>query len=67
MIEALIAGETDPLRLASLASSRIKASPTVLGEVACRLLWFEGTLGYSPKKGDPPHVMLTSTGASAAN
>ena len=32
MIEALIAGETDPLRLASLASSRIKASPTSLGE-----------------------------------
>ncbi len=32
MIEALIAGETDPLRLASLASSRIKASPTALGE-----------------------------------
>ena len=32
MIEALIAGETDPLRLASLASSRIKASPAVLGE-----------------------------------
>jgi transposase len=32
MIEALIAGEADPLRLASLASSRIKASPTVLGE-----------------------------------
>lgn len=32
MIEALIAGESDPLRLASLASSRIKASPTVLGE-----------------------------------
>ena len=32
MIEALIAGETDPLRLASLASSRIKASPAILGE-----------------------------------
>ncbi len=32
MIEALIAGETNPLRLASLASSRIKASPAVLGE-----------------------------------
>lgn len=32
MIEALIAGETDPLRLASLASSRIKASPAALGE-----------------------------------
>jgi len=32
MIEALIAGETDPLRLASLASSRIKASPETLGE-----------------------------------
>ncbi len=32
MIEALIAGETDPLRLASLASSRIKASPSILGE-----------------------------------
>jgi transposase len=32
MIEALIAGESDPLRLASLASSRIKASPAALGE-----------------------------------
>src|SRR5271157_4700361 len=32
MIEALIAGESDPLRLASLASSRIKASPAMLGE-----------------------------------
>lgn len=32
MIEALIAGETNPLRLASLASSRIKASPAALGE-----------------------------------
>jgi transposase len=32
MIEALIAGETDPLRLASLASSRIKASPAALAE-----------------------------------
>jgi len=32
MIEALIEGETDPLRLASLASSRIKASPAALGE-----------------------------------
>jgi transposase len=32
MIEALIAGETNPLRLAGLASSRIKASPTALGE-----------------------------------
>lgn len=32
MIEALIAGETDPLRLASLASSRVKASPAALGE-----------------------------------
>jgi transposase len=32
MIEALIAGETDPLRLAGLASSRIKASPATLGE-----------------------------------
>lgn len=32
MIEALIAGETNPLRLASLASSRIKASPSILGE-----------------------------------
>jgi hypothetical protein len=32
MIEALIAGETDPLRLARLASSRIKASPAILGE-----------------------------------
>ena len=32
MIEALIAGETNPLRLASLASSRIKASPAVLEE-----------------------------------
>ena len=32
MIEALIAGETDPLRLANLASSRIKASPAALGE-----------------------------------
>ena len=32
MIEALIAGETNPLRLASLASSRIKASPAVLRE-----------------------------------
>lgn len=32
MIEALIAGETNPLRLASLASSRIKASPAVLAE-----------------------------------
>ena len=32
MIEALIAGETDPLRLASLASSRIKAPPARLGE-----------------------------------
>ena len=30
MIEALIAGESDPLRLASLASSRIKASPAAL-------------------------------------
>ena len=35
-------------------------------EVTCRLLWFEGTLGYSPEKG-PLHVMLTSTGASAAS
>jgi len=32
MIEALIAGETDPLRLARLASSRIKASPAILRE-----------------------------------
>jgi transposase len=32
MIEALIAGETNPLRLASLASSRIKASPAALAE-----------------------------------
>jgi transposase len=32
MIEALIAGESDPLRLASLASSRIKTSPAALGE-----------------------------------
>jgi len=32
MIEALIAGETGPMRLASLASSRIKASPAVLAE-----------------------------------
>ena len=32
MIEALIAGETDPLRLASLASSRIKGSPAALAE-----------------------------------
>jgi transposase len=32
MIEALIAGETNPLRLASLAGSRIKASPAVLAE-----------------------------------
>jgi transposase len=32
MIEALIAGETDPIRLASLASSRIKAPPAILGE-----------------------------------
>ena len=32
MIEALIAGETNPLRLASLASNRIKASPAALGE-----------------------------------
>jgi transposase len=30
MIEALIAGETDPLRLAGLASSRIKATPAEL-------------------------------------
>lgn len=30
MIQALIAGETDPLRLASLASSRIKATPAEL-------------------------------------
>jgi transposase len=32
MIEALIAGETNPSRLASLASSRIKASPATLAE-----------------------------------
>ena len=32
MIEALIAGETDPLRLAGLAGSRIKASPAMLSE-----------------------------------
>jgi transposase len=32
MIEALIAGESDPLRLAGLASSRIKASPALLSE-----------------------------------
>jgi transposase len=32
VIEALIAGETDPIRLASLASSRIKAPPAILGE-----------------------------------
>jgi transposase len=32
MIEALIAGETNPLQLASLASKRIKASPRDLGE-----------------------------------
>jgi hypothetical protein len=32
IIEALIAGETDPARLAGLASSRIKASPATLTE-----------------------------------
>jgi transposase len=32
MIEALIAGETDPTKLAGLASTRIKASPTTLTE-----------------------------------
>jgi len=32
MIEALIAGETDPAKLARLASTRIKASPTTLTE-----------------------------------
>jgi transposase len=32
MIEALIAGETNPVRLASHASSRIKASPAMLSE-----------------------------------
>ena len=32
MIEALIAGETDPARLARLANSRIKASPETLTE-----------------------------------
>ena len=32
MIEALIAGETDHARLAGLASTRIKASPTALAE-----------------------------------
>ena len=32
MIEALIAGETDPLRVAGLAGSRIKASPAMLSE-----------------------------------
>jgi transposase len=32
MIEALIAGETDPLRLAGLAGCRIKASPATLAE-----------------------------------
>ena len=32
MIEALIAGETDPTKLARLASTRIKASPEVLTE-----------------------------------
>ena len=32
MIEALIAGETDPSKLARLASTRIKASPQVLTE-----------------------------------
>jgi transposase len=31
-LSAAIAGETDPLRLASLASRRIKASPAALGE-----------------------------------
>ena len=32
MIEALIAGETDPARLAQLAGTRIKASPATLSE-----------------------------------
>ena len=32
MIEALIAGETDPTKLAGLASTRITASPTTLTE-----------------------------------
>jgi transposase len=32
MIEALIAGETNPTKLAGLASTRIKASPTMLSE-----------------------------------
>jgi len=32
MIEALIAGETDPAKLARLASTRIKASPQTLAE-----------------------------------
>lgn len=33
MIEALIAGETDPAKLARLASTRIKAAPQTLAEV----------------------------------
>lgn len=32
MIEAIIAGQTDPARLAGLASTRIKASPAMLSE-----------------------------------
>jgi hypothetical protein len=32
MIRALIAGETDPIKLAALADGRIKASPTVPGK-----------------------------------